>query len=215
MLSGNISTINSQSNTLSGFQEASISDNAELKSYVEIRNELDINGDTVKYGVAVDEYYATEQSIGVNGAIDVSETEVKRRMWTRFWIAPNDYIIVKNSSGTFAFDIIERAIDGEVEDGQFDLIGLINQYPGQWMGTFDDRPDNVNGGTLFGEDIERDPEIGNAYQTSNKNQIGIEIPYQGKTYKVRVGNQFVQTYGVNERQEWLEFVNDRMLNYLN
>ena len=210
MLSGNIANIDSQNETLSGFQDASISDNADLRSYVEIRDDVDVDGTTMKYGVVVDEYYTTEENVDVSNGIDVSEDEVKKRMWTSFWISPDNFVVVKNSNGTFAFEIIERAIDGEIEDARFDLGRIISQYPGQWMGTFDDRPDNINSGTLFGEDIERDPEIGDAYQNSDKNQIGVEIPYNGKNYMVRIGNQFVQLYGVNDRQEWLEFVDARM-----
>lgn len=215
MLSGNLAKINSQDQSLGGFQDASRSDESDLRSYVEIQNEVHVDGTTMKVGVAVDEYYTTEDIVDVSSGISISEEEVKNRMWTSFWLSPDDFIVVKNSKGVFAFDIIERAIGGDVEDMQFDLQGVIDQYPGQWMGTFDDRPDNVNGGTLFGEEIESDSEIGDAYQNSSKNQIGVEIPYNGKDYKVRVGNQFVQLYGVNDRQEWLEFVESRMLRFIN
>jgi len=214
MLSGNIAKINSQSERLDGFTDASMSDDAELKSFVELRGEYDINGNSMQFGVAVDEYYDTVEDISVSDGIDIAEDEIKKRMWTSFWISDDDFIVVRNSNGTFAFDIIERAINGEVERGEFDLHDIINQYPGQWMGSFDDRPDNVNSGTLFGEDIEQDPDIGDVYETSDKNQIGVRIPYGGKDYTVRVGESFVQLYGINDRQEWLEFVESRMLGFI-
>lgn len=214
MLSGNIAEIITQDETLNGFTDASPAEDVDLQSFVELRSEYSVNGTTMKYGVAVDEYYTTEEQISVSDGIDIAEGEVKKRMWTSFWISDDDFIVVKNSNGTFAFDIIERAIDGEVERAQFNLDEIVDQYPGQWMGTFDDRPDNVNAGTLFGEEIERDADMGDAYKESEKNQIGVRIPYQGKEYTVRVGDSFVQLYGINEREEWLEFVDERMLRFI-
>ncbi|RLM47874.1 hypothetical protein DVK00_05055 [Haloarcula sp. Atlit-47R] len=81
------------------------------------------------------------------------------------------------------------------------------------MGGFQDREDRVRSGTLYGDEIERDIDMGEAFLSSDKNQIGPNIEFDGTEVKVRITEDgLVQVVGPGnyEREKYLAFI-DQML----
>jgi hypothetical protein len=215
-ISGTIGTIGSQDGGISGLYDATPQD-ADLEKYLNVTDEFHITGNkTVKTGFAVEEYYTEVETVEVNGDISISTEEVKQKTWTRYWLLPNEFVVVANKGGEFAFSLLESAIDGEIDKVSFDLAQIVRDHPGQWMGGFEDRQDNVENGTFFGEDIEYDGDLGQAFLDSDKNQIGPRIRYNNDDLKLRVGSTWFQVVSPGEysRQQYLAFLDEIMMNYV-
>jgi hypothetical protein len=213
MISGNIAIVEGQQSTYSGFEEDS--EGSELLACVNVTDTLQINEGTVKSGLAAEEFYAEEHGLKINGNISVEVQEVKQQRWTRYWLLDNNYVVVQNKEGRFAFDLLQRITGGNVEKVTFDIAAIIDDYPGQWMGSFGNRSNNVNSGTLYGEDIENDTDLGQAYRDSNKSTIGVRMGYNGDTLMLRVGESWFQIVSPGDytRRQYLEFLENVMMNY--
>ena len=216
MISGKIAKIDDQQSNISGLEDVTESDDAERRQYINVTDELTINGNTVKTGLAVKEYFTEVERVDVNDDIEIGTEELKRKMWTRYWISQNDYVVVQNADGAFALDLVETAINGEVNRATIDIPQIIDDYPGQWMGAFDNRDDNVRSGLYFGDDIEDDQDLGEAFMQSDKNQIGPLMGHQGQELKLRVGTDWFQVLrpGDFTRREYLEFYEDIISQYV-
>lgn len=217
MISGRIASISGQENEIDGFHKSDDNGNDELNYYIEQTDTFYINDSTeVKAGLAVNEYFQEVEDVDVdNDEIEVGRTEVKKRNWTRWWVAKDNFVVAQNKDGEFAFDLIEQATGGEVDKVEFDLPEIVRDYPGQWMGGIEDRQGNVENATFFGEDIEHDGDLGTAFQNSDKSQIGPRIPYDGEELKIRIGPSWYQVVKPANfpRQKYLAFLDEVLLEY--
>jgi hypothetical protein len=214
MISGHIAAVNGQQNTYTGFEEDQTDPN--LQACVNVNNTLQTDSSTnIKTGLAVEERFVETEKIQINSDISVQVSTEKKQQWTRYWLADQEYVVAQNKDGRFAFDLVERIIGGDVDMITFDIISIIDDHPGQWMGSFGDRSSNVSSGTLYGEDIEDDTEIGAAYSNSNKSIIGVRMRYNNDSVMLRVGDSWFQILSPDyNRQQYLSFFEDRMLNYV-
>ncbi|KOX91994.1 hypothetical protein AMS69_15725 [Haloarcula rubripromontorii] len=153
------------------------------------------------------EKFVTREGVIVdNSDVSIGEREETTWVWTEFWLSRDDFMIVKNSDGIFAFDLVERATGSDIDRVSFDLEDIVSDYSGQWMGSIENRPDNVQSATLYGDDIEDDGDMGDAFLNSSKNQIGPWINYNGQELKVRVGGDWFQVLkpGDYTREQYLK-----------
>ncbi|KZX47083.1 hypothetical protein AV929_01775 [Haloarcula sp. K1] len=116
----------------------------------------------------------------------------------------------------FAFNLIEQALNGDLSEAEFELARIVSDHPGQWMGGFEERSDNVRNGILYGDDIEYDGDIGTAFRNSDKNMIGPDIDYGGQTLRLRMGSNWFQVLkpGDFTRKEYLNFLDQYLRKYL-
>jgi hypothetical protein len=214
MISGNIAQIENQQETYSDFIEET--NGSDLRSCVNVTNTLQTNIGTVKAGIAAEEHYVDRRGLQINGDISIKLKEVKEERWTRYWIADNEYLVVQNKDGRFAYDLIHRITGADVNKISIDISEIIRDYPGQWMGSFGNRSSNVNSGTLYGDDIENDTDLGQAYRNSNKSTIGVKIGYNGDNLMLRIGESWFQIVSPGDytRKEYLNFFEDVMRNYV-
>jgi hypothetical protein len=218
LISGTVAKVTSQDGTIDGFHQATPSD-ASYHKYLNIKSSECYTlstGAEVIGGIAVEENPKEKTTVSVDSDIQLQTEEVVRTSWTRYWLQPDEFVVVQNKGGTFAFDAIEDAIDGEVEEVEFDLAQIVRDYPGQWMGGFENRDGNVENGTVYGENIEYDGDIGDAFLDSDKNQIGPRITYDNIDHKVRVGPSFFQISKPADytRKQHLEFLDGFMKHYI-
>ncbi|WP_137291742.1 hypothetical protein [Natronorubrum halophilum] len=217
MISGTFATIENQNNDLPDTRELT-DNNGDTYAYLNIDDEFYVGDNTeVKTGLIVESKTDEVDDVEVNGSnITVTSREIEKKIWTRYWIFPQDYVVVQNKSGEFAFKILESITGGDIEKIEFDLAEIVRDHPGQWMGGFEERNDNVESGTLYGEEIEYDGDIGQAFLDSNKNQIGPRISYNNIDLKIRVGDSWFQVTspGNYTRQQHLEFFNSYMADYI-
>lgn len=219
MLSGHIASIESSNDDISEFQSV-VPDTAEFEKYVNIENEFTLStGSEVTQGFAVEEYPQEYEAVDVdgngNGEISVGTKERVEKKWTRYWILEDEYVIVENAKGKFAFKLIEAALDGEVEGLSLNLAQIVRDHPGQWMGGFEERSDNVRNGILYGDSIEFDGDMGDAFLNSDKKMIGPDIDYGGEALRLRIGGGWFQILSPGDytREEYLEFFDDYLSRY--
>lgn len=218
LISGTIAKITEQDSGISGFHQVT-PNNAEYHKYLNRLEDDDIvlsSGTEVKAGLVVEENPTETTTVNIDGDIEITKKEIVSQSWTRYWVQPNEYVVVQNQGGTFAFEAIEAAISGKIEEVSFDLAQIVRDHPGQWMGGFENRDGNVENGQVFGEEIEYDGDIGDAFLDSDKNQIGPRITFNGIDHKIRVGKSWFQVVNPADytRKQHLEFLNGYMEQYI-
>lgn len=217
--SGRIATINGSSDELEEFNFTFEEDGEELEGYVDVSQDIvDLDDNVVaRTGIAAKQELEERDDVQLqDGNIDIGSTQEVTWAWTRYWVIPDEIVVVGNSKGEFAFDLVSTALSAEVEKVMFNLSEIIEDYPGQWMGSFEDRPDNVQRGTLYGDRIEDDADMGHAFMQSSKPQVGPWIDYQGEELKVRIGRSGwaqVVSPGTYSQEKYLSLVRDILLDY--
>jgi hypothetical protein len=217
--SGRIATINGSSGELEELGYSVEENGEELDRYLTVSQDIvDLENNVIaRKGIAAKQELEERDDVQLqNGNLQIGSTPEVSWTWTPYWVVPSEIVVVGNSKGEFAFELVSRAINAEVEKVTFNLGDIIEDYPGQWMGSFEDRPDNVQRGTLYGDRIEDDTDMGSAFMQSSKPQIGPWIDYQGKSLKVRIGRTGwaqVVSPGTYSQENYLKLVRNILLNY--
>jgi hypothetical protein len=192
----------------------------ELECYIDIQSEhTNLDGDVFfQEGlIAAKRVQETKKvEIGEDNQIDIQPDRRKDWEWTRFWHIPDSFVVAQKVEGPFPFDKLSESANTEIRQAQFTLTRIVQDHPGQWMGGFQDREERVRSGTLYGEEIEDDREMGNAFINSDKNQIGPIIEFDGQEIKARVskdGLVQVVSPGRYEREKYLRFIEEILLEY--
>lgn len=217
--SGRIATINGQSEELDEFRDTFQANGQELEAFVGVSQDIvDLDNNVIaRTGVAARQEVEERDDVQLqNGDIDIGQTQEIEWVWTNYWVVPDEIIVVGNAEGKFAFELIGEALGTGIDRVTFNLSEIIEDYPGQWMGSFEDRADNVQRGTLYGDRIEDDAAMGRAFLESSKPQIGPWINYGDEDLKVRIGRDGwaqVVSPGTYSREKYLGLVRDVLLNY--
>ena len=217
--SGRIATIDGDSSELEGLQYSFEENGLELEDYVDVSQDIvDLEDNIIaKTGVAAREEIEERDQVELqNEGLSIGSSEEITWTWTRYWVIPGELVVVGDAGGEFAFELLAEALDCNVSQVRFELSEIMNDYPGQWMGSFEDRADNVQRGTLYGDRIEDDAEMGRAFIESSKPQIGPWINYRDEELKVRIGRDGwaqVVSPGTYQREKYLGLVRNVLLNY--
>lgn len=191
----------------------------DLECYIDIQQEhTDLSGSVIfQEGLIAAKRFMVRENIDIeNGSIDIYEERSADWDWSNIWIVPGEFILVSQALGNFPFNKLSESLGLTVRQAQFDLTRIVQDHPGHWMGGFQDREERVRAGTLWGDEIERDIDMGEAFVSSDKNQIGPIIEYDGQDIKARVTEDgFVQIVspGSYERQKFLSFIGEVLLEY--
>ena len=224
-MSGVIATIDGELGEPQDFHHTWEKDDYQLSAHINFnRKSMNLKGDVIAHHAkAAEQKLEKEEAADVDedGVIKVQEKLTPVWKMTEFWIVqkqnPGNFIVARNSEGTFVFDLFSKATGTDIEQVKFDLDEIVSDFPGQWVGGFEERPGRVQSGLLYGDDIEDDIEMGDPFQrTRNKNVIGPKIDYRGQKLKVKVGaDGWVQIVspGSYPRDAYLDFIKDVMLNY--
>lgn len=194
--------------------------NRVMDRYIDVQEErMALNGGTIaQTGLIAGEGMLTKETVNVDdsGNVSVGSTREMGIIWSKFWVVPDRFVVIENPQNDFAFDVISESTGENLSGARFDLSRIISDFPGQWMGGFQDRPDRVRAGTLFGDEIEEDMEMGDAFLRADKNQIGPIIEYDGAEVKARVtkdGLVQVVSPGNWKREKYLSFIDDVLFDY--
>lgn len=224
-VTGYIRPMSGSIESLSDHHESCKRDGHELNSYVDVdENEINLTDETIAKHGRVAKQQLTKQempNISDNGDICIQENQRINWVWTDFWVVqkdnPGSFAVVKNSDGIFAFDQLSNATGTGINQIRFDLEEILSDFPGQWIGGFNERSGRVQSGLLYGDKIEDDIKMGDPFKkTSNKTVIGPKINYRGQELKVKVGvDGWVQIVspGTYPRDKYLSFLRDVILNY--
>jgi len=190
----------------------------ELECYIEIQEEnQDLSGDVVSQeGLIAARRVVEEEQVQIDGGdIEVSKERFTKWDWSRFWVVPNEFIVAASVSDSFPFDKLTESLGIPVQQAKFNLSNIVSDHPGHWMGGFEDRDERVRAGTLWGDEIERDIDMGEAFVSSDKNQIGPIIEFDGTEVRARVTKDgFVQVVSPDYNMEkYLAFLEDMLIDY--
>lgn len=114
---------------------------------------------------------------------------------TEFLVAPGDYVLVDDTEGLFVFDIMESQTSNSFSRPTIDLDAYAQTRPNAdpWKYGFNNAGTQAEKGTVYGTDVVSDPDMGAVLSRSDKNQLGLQLSYNGRQTKVEASeNGFVR-----------------------
>jgi len=190
-----------------------------LECYIDIKEEkTTLSGDVLyQEGLVAAKRVLTEKEVSIEDrTVDIVKNRKSDWDWARIWVVPDKFIVVSRASGTFPFDKLSEAMDLQVRQAKFNLTEIVQDHPGHWMGGFEDREERVRSGTLYGDKIERDIDMGDAFISADKNQIGPIIGFGGREIQARVtvdGCVQIVSPGDYKREKYLSFIEEVLITY--
>lgn len=194
-------------------------EDGQLDCYINVdRRNQDISGNVQSIeGKIAAERITDEKTVEVeNGNIQITPDRNPDWTWSNFWLVPDKFVVAENVVGDFPFDKLSQSADVDINRSRFNLTEIVQEHPGQWMGGFQDRPERVRSGTLYGEEIEEDIAMGDAFLNSDKNQIGPIVEFDGTEVKARItqdGLVQVVSPGSYTRDKYLTFIEEMLLDF--
>ena len=192
-----------------------------LDSYINVDGELrDVTNDTTAiHGKIASEGVSDRKTVNISNENEINIVSDRQSGWdwTRFWLVPSKFVVAESTfDNGFPFNKLTESTGVQINRAQFRLSNIVEEYPGQWMGGFQDREEQVRSGTLYGDEIERDIDMGDAFLRSDKNQIGPKIEFDGTEVKVRItedGLVQVVDPGNYPREKYLTFIEEMLFDF--
>jgi hypothetical protein len=202
-----------------------IGEGRSLQACLEIRQTERTNGITVQTGRAALEELGTEEQISIDlndNSVSVRESvDVKSTKYTEFITVPGEFVAVSNNSGTFAFRLIAGQTDAaNISSASIDLDSLTQSYMDSegeggvnpWQVGFYGSETNAEKGTLYGNEVLSDSEIGGMIRHLPKNQVGLEIG-GGEIKMTATESGYVEVYQPSnyDSVEFAQFILEHIL----
>lgn len=124
-----------------------------------------------------------------DGQIRTEEQYQKVPKLTDFLTSPGEFVVVENNDGKFFYeDILPDLTDVRFGRANINLDSYAQTRPdaNPWKVGFDNAGGNAEKGTVYGDDVVNDPDMGVVLNRSNKNQLGLEFEYEGRDVKVDI-----------------------------
>lgn len=179
-----------------------------------------IKGSDLQVGRAAIQKPSTKDSIKINdGSISVSESKITDTIYTDFVYVPGEFAAVNSGSGTFAFDLLTNNIPGcEIERAEINLNQYLKESPDvtPWQVGFYGNFGDAEKGTVYGDNLLHDEEIGAVIESSNKNQLGLTLTDGGKDIKFKMTESgYVEVYQPSnyEEEEFSTFLIENIIPY--
>ncbi|WP_373190218.1 hypothetical protein [Halolamina sp.] len=189
MKSGVIGIATGDLTTVDSFSEEIEKGDDSLASCVEIVSEIrSADGELLgQFGRAAMDQYVDTNSVEINGnSIRTGEKSEIRTQYTEFLLSVDGFVIVKNSGGIFALDLIGKHENVSIERAEVNLNSFISGHSGftPWKVGFYGKSGNADNGVVHGNEIWDDPELGPLLESQRKNQLGIDIEWRGYEIKM-------------------------------
>lgn len=177
-----------------------------------------VNGSHVQYGRAALEEPTTDEKVEmVDGRISIQEEPGIQTRYTEFIAVPNEFVVVKKGSGVFAYDLLaSQQPNLEIERAKLDIDSFIQQKQGlvPWKVGFYGNLSEAEKGTVYGEDVLEDTEVGKVLNDSAKNQLGAIYDHDGDQMKINITESgYIEIYQPSnyEEAEFAQWVVDDIL----
>ena len=217
MESGIIGTIDGDLGEVPSFNNAEQERGFGLNTCVDVRpGQTNLQGDLVlQGGEAVTESVAEVSIPSVDdGTITTTEDYQKTFLYTEFLAVPGEFIIIDGTDGEFLFDQLTSYTDGFVSRATVDLDSYAESRPNAdpWECGFSGASGNIDSGTVYGEDVTDDLNMGDVLESSDKNQLGLEFEYEGRDIKMEVSRSgFIRILEPSMQQgTFVEFIKDEI-----
>jgi len=206
-----------------------VDDHTELTACLEVRQTVEQDGVTVQSGRAALQELDTEESVDIDpetNNISVSErVDVVKTKYTEFVLVPGSFVAVSSGSGTFAFQLISSATaSATIRKAEIDLDSFLRSYEGSsrseeaetWQVGFYGNTGNAEKGTLYGDSVFGDSELGDVVHQLPKNQIGLDIEAGEEDIKMTASESgYVEVYQPSnyDSTDYSEFILDHVLHH--
>ncbi|WP_175417037.1 hypothetical protein [Natrinema pallidum] len=221
MKSGVIGVVSSDFSDIEPFEGTVSLEGFELTKCIEITDRVELpDGSTAISGRAAEEVITEGEDVQIrDGSIGTYSTREKDLNYTEFLALPGEIVIVKSSAGTFAFDLIGSQTGTVVERAKFDLESFVDHHQGDnfWQMGFYGTGGNADKGVVYGDNVQKDGEVGGVLESSKINQIGLEHLYETEPIKITVTESgYVNVYDPSnyESEEFLRYFKDELLSYV-
>lgn len=219
MKSGVIGTTSGVVDTVKSFTEKTEKDGRSLESCIEIVSEVRAaDGELLgQLGRAALDQIVDSRSVEIddNSIITTKKSQVETQ-YTEFLLSVDGFIVVKDSGGTFAFDLLGEHQQITIERTEIGLNSFISAHESAkpWKVGFYGKSGNADNGVVHGTEVWNDPELGGLLQDQRKNQLGVDIDWKGREIKmVTTESGYVDVYqpGDFSNTEFLMFVRDEVI----
>lgn len=187
-----------------------------LNECVEASVQSQLNSGRIQTGRAVLQELESVSEIYVqNGKIMQRKTDEKITNFTDFILVPNEFIVVSDTSGKFFYENSLPSRTGSTfsrPNIDIDSYAKSRQNADPWKVGFSNTGSNAQKGTVYGDDVTSDPDMGTVLQNSDKNQLGLEFQYNTKDTKMQIStNGYIQVSqpAINSL-EFVEFIRDEI-----
>jgi hypothetical protein len=220
MKAGVVGLINGTVDELDSFTTTYTQDGRELKQRVEIkRKESPETNLSYIYGEAAREELDTVSNVSIKE--DSIETQEKKNIdteKTEFLILPNDFIVIGSSSGTFVFDLIGHYTNTLIQRAEIDLEAFEaeREIDEIWQAGFYNNAGHAEKGTIYGDGVLDDSDIGNVIIDSKTNQLGLVYAYNDDNIKITATRSgYVEIYDPSDYEtgQYLQFIDEEISPY--
>jgi hypothetical protein len=160
----------------------------QLERCIDIVDRIQLpEGGTAIHGRAAKEVVEEVEEVRIeNGTIgSFTDTDIST-LTTEFLALPGKAVIVKSSSGTFAFQLIGQQVDGTIQRGEIDLRDFYDRKtePEVWQAGFYNTSGEAENGVLYGNNVMEDSEFERVLEYADLNQLGLRYTYDQDDIKV-------------------------------
>lgn len=199
MKAGVIGIVSGSLGRLQSFTTTRTVDGRDLNTRIEVTGVRQTkDGLELTAGRAARERLTDRESVQLNGnGITVTDESAVTTEYTEFIVADGDFVVVQNGTGTFLFETLEREYGVTVTRGAIDLDALLAAFEDgtPWKVGFRGHTDVAEKGVIHGASVLSDEMFGDALRTAEKNQLGLEFPYNGSSMKMMAtASGYVEVY---------------------
>lgn len=224
MNSGILATGSTVPQRLEEFDRQETYPDGEFREVLNINQEYqNLSGDTIGYyGIAAVETLVSKEktTVGENGEIGTTTVDEPTWKHTEFILVPGEFVIIGNSDGKFVADLIGRQADEFIEPAKINLDAYIKEERPEakaWKFGFFGRDDHADKGTVYGDNLLEDNEVGRVLVDNSVNQIGLRYEKNGRQMKTSLTRSgYVEVYQPDDFDDvdYIQFLRDEVSPYL-
>lgn len=178
-------------------------------------------------GVMLYEGRAAIETVEEREQIDISDGEItqaqrptKITKYTHFIACPGEFVVAKDSSGVFVFDLIASQHSGvTVIEAEIDLEGYLleQQNADPWKAGFYGKSGKAENGVVHGDNLFDDSDFGEVIGNCQLNQIGLDIKNSQKKIKMTAAESgYLEIYQPSDfsSEEFSEYILDHIIHHI-
>jgi len=199
MKAGVLGVVDGDFTALDSVTETVVEDDHELERCLEIDRVFSLpSGEMAFEGRAAAETLEERAETAIDdGEIQVHEQPETRTRYTEFVGVPDEFVVVDNSRGIFAFDLIATQTDTAIDRATVDLDSFFGTRGSArpWKAGFYGTNGNSVSGVFHGEDLRETHDLDSLLTDSSLNQVGLQYGYDGAEVKMTAARSgYVEVY---------------------
>jgi hypothetical protein len=224
MNSGVLATGKSVPETVHEFDRIASYSDGEFREILKVNQEYkNLSNKTIGYfGEAAIEKPVSREETVVDDSGNISTETTQETVWnhTEFLLSPGEFVVIGNSDGLFLTDLIGQQADTMLERASVNLDAYLKNERSEastWKYGFFGRDQNARKGTIYGDDLLDDGDIGRVLIDNSINQVGLTYERNGQQMKTSVTRSgYVEVYQPSEFDDvdYIEYLSDEISPYI-